>query len=181
MKAIKLNRLNTFWRCVLFSNNGALMGIVRNGNLLAQSFPNPRRGIAICGSTGKSGVRSTLGWRFGRLGWGVVSALHPMSNAVRGANTKHAVELLRQSVLILLLKFFKSNSQFSPWFSKTHHHVHLSQGYGTQAMAGATRAKLPSLPCPSPVEGRQHGRHRARAKGGVNNNASESFGPVNFI
>ena len=77
--------------------------MARNGTFPIHIILGPRRGIAMCGSTGRSGVRTTLGWRFGRLGWGAKSALKPMSNAMLGANSKHAVQLLGQSVLIFLL------------------------------------------------------------------------------
>jgi len=129
----------------LFYINGVSSGMAILFNLI---IANLRSGIAICGSTGKSGVRTTLGWRFSRLGWDAVSARHPGSNVVLGANSKHAVEFLRQSVLIFLLinpphlcegslskatpNYYRIPSDFK------HHHVHLSQGYVTQAVAGTT-------------------------------------------
>jgi hypothetical protein len=84
----------------LFYINGVSSGMAILFNL---TIANLRSGIAICGSTGKSGVRTTLGWRFSRLGWDAVFARQPTSNAMLGANSKHAVEFLRQSVLIFLL------------------------------------------------------------------------------
>ena len=94
--------------------------------------------------------------------------------ACRGVSQTISPDLfVDQSPSSVWRKFIiKSNSQLLQYCIPSgfkHHHVHLIQGYGTQAVAGSTWAKLLALLGPSPIDGQQRGSHREREKGGVIN------------